>query len=151
MASAPKEYTPEITEDYYDTLSRKIQQRGDADVGRARGEALARGRAGDPFETSAVGMSRAGTSQELGDLYAGLNWNVAGLQREERLGGVERDFQAGEAEKERGFRETMAKRGYDFQNDFANTQNRRSQQAALWQIPLGAGSKALGAWAGGGF
>lgn len=146
---AKMEFTPEITEDLYNKLSRGIQKRGDLAVGQARGEALARGRAGDAFETSAVGGARAATRQSLADLDAGINFDIAGLSRQERLIGEGRDYASGEAAKERDFREMMAKRGYDWQRDMLNTQNRQSMQAALWQIPLQGAFKAGGAYLGG--
>ena len=131
-----QEYTPEITEDFYKNLAGRIQKRGEQDVGLARSESLARGLQGDPYEASAVGEARRGTSEELSDLESNLAWNVAGLGREERLLGEGRQYESAEAEKERGFKERMAKLYNDWENDQANTGYRRSYQSALWQAPL---------------
>lgn len=152
----PKEFTPEVNEDFYQSLARKIKDRGITRAGTARSEALSRGLGGDPYEASAVGLANQGTDAELGDLESNLAYNVAGLGREERLGqqarGYEvedRNFGAAEADKDRAFRERMARMGMDWQGDQANTANRRSMQAALWQIPLGGAAMGLGRWMGG--
>ncbi len=145
----PSEFTPEITSDLYNTLSKRISQRGVTTAGQARSEMLARGLGGDPSEASAVGIARNNTNNELDSLDANLNYNVAGLQREDRIHQGDQDFSAAESAKDRDFRERMARMGYDWQGDQANTANRRSQQAALWQIPLGAAAKAGGAYFGG--
>ncbi len=148
---AATEFTPELTADFYDKMSKRITARGETNAGRARSEALSRGLGGDPYEASAVGLARQGTQDELGSFDADLNYKIAGLNRDERLTKEGRAYDSEEAQKDRAFREKMAQMGYDWQGDQANTANRRSQQAAMWQIPLGAASKAAGAWAGGGF
>ena len=154
----PKEFTPELNEDLYNTLAKRISARGESSAGRARSEALSRGLGGDPYEASAVGMARQGTQDELGALDSDLAYRTAGFGREERLGREsrgyqveDRDFAAKEAEKERNFRETMALRNMDWQGDMANTANRRQQQAALWQLPFQVGGAVAGGWASGGF
>lgn len=148
----PREFSPELNEDLYNTLAKRITARGVTQAGQARSEALGRGLGGDPYEASAVGLARQGTNDELGNLDADLAYRAAGLNRDERIGRENREdtqlFQAGESEKDRNFRETMAKRQMDWQGDQTNTENRRGMQAALWQIPLGGAAKGFGAWMG---
>ncbi len=153
-----KEFTPELNEDLYNTLSKRITSRGETDAGRARSEALSRGLGGDPYEASAVGLARQGTQDQLGALDSDMAYKIAGLGREERLGHEQRGYQVedrdlgyAEDQKDRDFRERMAKMQQDWQGDQASTDNRRSQQAALWQTPFALGGAALGGWAGGGF
>lgn len=147
----PKEFTNEINEDFYQNLSKRIQGRGNVAVGQARGEALSRGLEGDPFEAQVVGAARSGTANELSDLDANIAYNVAGLGREERLIGEGRKYESEEAQKNRNAQFELARLGREFGADQANTANRRSMQAALWQIPAGLGGAALGGWASGGF
>lgn len=144
MPSTPLEFTPEITEDYYKKMARPIEERGASNVGLARSEALSRGLTGDPFESTGVGAARAGTSKELSDLYSGINFDVAGLARGERLTKEGQTFQAGESEKNRAFEERMARLGYGNQRDMLAQQNRYAQQQLPWQI----GGQALGIGAG---
>lgn len=138
------EYTPEINEDFYNRLSRRTSERGAQAVGQARSEALARGLEGDPFEASAVGSARAGTSNELADLDANLNYNVAGLRREERLGQQQRgyqvedrDFRAAQDERQRNFTERLARLGYaaadQLQSDKEGKEYRRGYQNFIRQ------------------
>lgn len=152
----PKEFTAEVNEDFYNSLARKIKDRGVTRAGTARSEALSRGLGGDPYEASAVGLANQGTDAELANLDSSLAYNVAGLGREERLSQQsrgwqveDRNFGAAENEKDRAFRERMARLNQDWMGDQANTENRRSMQAALWQIPLGGAAKGLGGWMGG--
>ena len=150
------EFTPEINEDFYNRLSRRISERGAQDVGRARGEALSRGLTGDPFEASAVGSARSATSNELADLDANLSYNVAGLQRQERLGKEQRGYQVedrdlgfAESVKNRDFQERMARLGYDQQRDMEALQNRRAYQGAIANAGVGIGKSLISAGIGG--
>lgn len=148
----PTEFTPEVNQDFYNTLSRRISERGAVQSGQARSEALSRGLGGDPYEAAAVGSARQGTANELNSLDSSLAYNVAGLNRDERITNFNREdtqaFQAGESEKDRAFRERMATLQNGWAGDAANTENRRGMQAALWQIPLGGAAKGFGAWMG---
>lgn len=149
----PIEFTPEITENFYNRLAKRISDRGSQRQGLARGQALERGLTGDPWEASAVGVAGNQTSQELADLDAKLSYDVAGLGREERLGQErrgyqveDRDFAAAEDEKRRAFEERLMNR----QGDMENTRNRRNLQSSLWQLPGQIGGMVLGGWAGSG-
>lgn len=154
MPSVPTEFTPEINEDFYNKLARGIQDQGARNVGTARSEALSRGLSGDAFEASAVGTARNNTSNQINDLNSGMNFELAGLQRDERLRGQsrdwqvqDRDFSANESEKNRALQERLARLGYSFQSDMANTQRRWNQQDFLPNL----GSYAGGAAADAGF
>lgn len=94
----PREYTPELQQQFYESMARPIEQRTAAGVGRKRGEALSRGLEGDPWETSAVGgVETAGTSA-LADLWSNISMQGAGMAREERMTGEGRQWQAGQAQ-----------------------------------------------------
>lgn len=152
----PQEFTPEINEDLYNSLSAKIKSRGVTRAGQARSEALSRGLGGDPYEASAVGLANQGTDSELNSLDSNLAYKVAGLNREERLGEKTRGwnvedrednqtFDAEQGEIDRAFREKMGRLGYDQRRDMEALQNRRGYQGALWN----AGASIVGKVAGG--
>jgi len=152
----PKEFTPEISEDYYNRLAGRIQKRGEQSVGLARGEALAAGREGDPYEGVLTGAARSSTSRELADLDANLAYQLAGLGREERLIGEGRGWQSAESQKEferdTAFRERMARLNETWQDEAESTANRRQMQQALWSLPatlIGAGAGFAGSYYGG--
>lgn len=150
----PQEYTPELTQAFYKKMARPIKQRGAQMVGKARGEMLARGMEGDPMEGLMTAGARAGTSQELADLYTGMGMQGAGMRREERLGETQRGWQTGErvggqewetgervggqewrsaeGEKSRAFNERMARIQHERMQDMAKTAQRRKYQEALW-------------------
>ena len=145
---AAMEFTPEINEDFYGRLAGRIARRTDAGVGQARGEALARGRQGDAFETSAVGMARGRGAEELNDLDAELAYKLAGMQREERLTKEGQVFQAGESQKDREAEER--EREFNWLRyggqaaDAAKTANRRAYQGALWSAGASAAGNVIG-------
>lgn len=147
----PQEFTPELNEDFVNRLAGRAEARGAVRQGQARSEALSRGLEGDVFESSAVGGARAETDQEIKDIEGDFAYNVAGLAREERLGkqnrGYEvedRNFSAGEAEKNRALQERLARLGYDFQQNRDDTSFRRSYQMAPFQIATSALGYGLG-------
>ena len=138
-----REFTPELTEEFYKRLAKPIQEQTAQNVGLARSEALSRGLEGDPFEAIGVGAARTGGARSLGELYAGLGMQGAGMAREERLGETERGWKAGETEKQRGwesqeaeklraFQEKMAQETYNRQRDYEALMNRRKYQSELW-------------------
>ncbi len=131
----PKEFTPEITEAFFNRLAGNIRKRGERNRGLARSEALSRGLERDPFERSAVSVQREKTKRAVGDLEADIGFRVAGLQREERIGTERREdvqsFQSGEADKDRAFREKLARLGFDFERDASKTRSRRDLQSGL--------------------
>jgi len=149
--SMPIEYTDELNNAFYEKLARPIEQRTATNVGRKRGEALARGLEGDPWESSAVGAAETAGTNALSDLWSNIGMQGAGMAREERLGGVQRDWQAGQAdigrqfqsaenEKLRGFQATMA------ELDRANQRRMKRSEGSGWGDVLGMG---LGMAAGG--
>lgn len=149
--SGPTEFTPEVNEDFYNKLARGIQTQGDQQVGQARGEALSRNLTGDPFEASATAMTRANTGNQLSDLKASTQYNVAGMARDERMMNTQRgwtkedqSFSAGEADKNRAMQERLARLGYSFQQDQSNTNFNRGMQMLPYQFAAGAGGTALG-------
>lgn len=142
------EFTPEITDDFYNKLAKGIENRGAMRQGQARSEALSRGLTGDPFEASATGAARAETDSELTGLGTDLAYNLAGMHRDERLTKEGRDYQSAESEKDRQFREKLARLGYDQSRDMEALQNRRGYQGALWNAGAQLGGKLLGAGAG---
>lgn len=142
MPSAPQEYTPEITEEFYNKLSRPIQQRTAERAGAKRGEALARGLAGDPWEASAVGGAEAEGDQQLSDLYSKLNYDVAGLQRDERLTGEDRAFRRAEAHDARAFQEKMARLGYQESQAQWGREKNLGWQKLPFELAAGGGAAA---------
>jgi len=90
---AALEYTPELDEKFRSAMTKRISDRGVSRAGAARSEALSRGLGGDPYEASSVGLANQGTDQELNAFDAQLGYNVAGLNREERLGTQQRGYQ----------------------------------------------------------
>ncbi|MCK5236574.1 MAG: hypothetical protein KAR06_06270 [Deltaproteobacteria bacterium] len=139
----PREFTPEINEDFYQKLARPIKRRTAANVAGARGAALSRGLEGDSYERGAVSAAQESGDAQLSDLFADIQYRGAGLEREERLTGEGRQFQTGEreagqefesaeGEKLRAFQERMGKLGYDRTRDLEALQNRRDYQGAIW-------------------
>jgi hypothetical protein len=141
MTTAPygQEFTPELEEGFLRRLTGGIQKRGDMARGNARREALDRGLEGDVWESSKVGLEEMDTREQIGNTEADFAYNLAGLRRDERLQGQQRkyqvedrDFAAGEAQKERDFNERMTRFGYGLYGDRMRTQNRYDAQASLW-------------------
>lgn len=150
------EYTPEITTNYLANLQKPIEERGIQNVGRARGEALRRGLTGDPFESLRVGTAINNTSNELTNANNNLAYNVAGLQREERMIGEKNAFESAEAEKQRKFQEQMAVMQNNYANNLLASQRQWAKQdnaANFWPNLLGntvslAGGVAAGKYLG---
>ncbi len=131
--SLPFEYTAEINEAFYQKLARPIKAAGATDLGQMRGSAVERGITGDMWEGAAEAGIRNNTANKLSDLNADMGFNIAGLQRDERLTKENRafttsertasqDWNSGEAAKGRTFQEYMAQLGY------GNDEKNRSQQ-----------------------
>ena len=106
------EYTPEITQNYLQSIQRPIQQAGAIGVGQARGAALRRGMAGDPFEALSVGAANNTMNTNLADANNNLAFNVAGQAQQERVGkeaqASNQAFTADQASQNRAFQEQMA-------------------------------------------
>lgn len=136
MPTYGSEFSPELDDKWLTRMMARYEQRGAADIGRARGEAIARGAGGDALEGSLVGSARTGLEDRLADLSANTAFQRAGLQREERLIGEGREFdregwrfQAEERNKDRSFQERMAHLGYQFESDAEAKANRRGYQS----------------------
>lgn len=155
MANAP-EFTPELSSSYlYDSLA-GIDQRGREDEGRASAEAASRGLLNQDYEASAIGGVRAGVARDRSKAIGDFNFNVAGLNREERLGDKsrsfaveDRDFAATEAEKQRAFTEKMARMGYLYNGEQADKNRSGTEQGAMMGGVFSLGSSALGGYLGG--
>ena len=138
----PKEFTPEMTEDFYKSLARPIEERTNLNVGRARSEALARGMEGDPFESLGVASARNAGADALGDLWSGISMQGAGMAREERMRNLEREdvqafgaeqtglgreWQSGESQKGRVWQSGESQKGRVWQSA-ENVENKRFQE-----------------------
>lgn len=148
----PTEFTPDMTREVLNSILGPIQQRGEARRGRARGEALSRGLEGDPYESSAIGLADATTSQEEGKAISDFNYNLANLGREDRQRGESRGwqvedimrsqgFQSSEADKDRAFRQMLSRE--------ANEQAEKNSTNELWGTAIGGLSMAAGSALGG--
>ena len=115
MPNMPQEFTPEMNQDFYDSLSRPIQERTDANVGKVRGEALARGLEGDPFESTGVSAVRNSGSNALADLWSNINMQGADKARQERMVGEGQDWQAGQSQLGRDFQSAESEKQRSFQ------------------------------------
>ena len=144
------EFGPELSEDYLKNLYQDIEATGAQREGQAKSEAIARGMAGDPTEGSLVGRARGETDRAKLGAKSDFFYNLAGMQRGERLGREQRgynvedrDFAAGEAEKDRSFRERMTMLGYD--------RDDKARKGNLMSTLVGAGGSLLGTALGGYF
>lgn len=146
------EYTPEITQDYLKQLQRPIQQQGAVDVGRARGEALRRGMAGDPFEALRVGAAQNTMNTNLANTNANLNFQVAGLQREERMGtenfNRESAFRSAESEKDRAFQQRMIQQQQEYAKQLENARRHAANRAFFPNLVSNIISTGAGAYLG---
>lgn len=146
------EFTPELDEQYLRRLLAPTEKRGEQFRQRRFSEALGRGLQGDPFESSAVGGADQATLEALANLEADFNFQRAGLTREERLIGEGREFQSGEAEKQRGFQASEAAKDRSLQNFLSGEKMRYLRQTGqdefLNSLIQGAGSVAGGFLAG---
>lgn len=131
MPAYPKEYTPEMTEDFYKSLARPIEEGTARNVGRARSEALSRGLEGDPFESLGVASARSRGTEALGDLWSGISMQGADRAREERMtnlnredtqaygaeqAGLGRDWQSRESGLGRTWQSGESQKGRDWQS-----------------------------------
>lgn len=149
------EYTPEITEDYLQSVLRPNREATAQNVGRARGEALRRGLEGDPYEALRVGAAQRTGALGEQDTRANLAFGVAGMRRDERVGEEkftrESEWTSGESEKGRSFQERMAERQHQYaqemaklQSDLARRKDPYSWNKAITDIGQNALSSAAG-------
>jgi len=153
MPSMPQEYTPEMTQNFYESLSRPIEERTRLNVGKARSEALARGMEGDPFESLGVASARNQGAQQLGDLWSGISMQGADKARQERMtkegrdwqtteNAEAREWQSQEADAGRAFQEKMTQTNYDNSVGMLNRNNRNAYQSEIWNTLAGIGKGA---------
>lgn len=153
------EYTPEITEDYLQSVLRPNKEATDQAVGRARGEALRRGLEGDPYEALRVGAAERTGALGAQDTRANLAFNVAGLRRDERMGEEkftrESEWTSGESEKGRAFDERMqimqnqyGREMARLQSDLARRKDPYSWSKAFTRIGQNAAASGAGALLG---
>lgn len=147
----PAEYTPEINQDYLANLLKGVDTEAAAQRGRARSEALARGLEGDVFEASAVGAVDSAALNEKSALKSDLAFKMAGLNRDERLMGQQRDWQvedrnfaATQREADRRLQEKLAVMGFDAARDSAESGLFGDIAGGI----IGAGGAALGGYLG---
>ena len=146
------EYTPEITQDYLKTLQTPILAQGAQDVGRARGEALRRGMAGDPFEALRVGAAQRTMNTNLSNANANLGFQVAGVAQQERVGVENREdaqtFQSVEREKQNAFSERMAQIQRDWEAQMQRAKERAEKRSFWPNLLSGVVSTGAGIYAG---
>jgi hypothetical protein len=154
MAAYAGEYTPEVTQNYLKSLQQPIQQQGAVDVGQARGEALRRGMAGDPFEALRVGAAQNTMNTNMANTNANLAFNVAGQAQQERVGKEnlqsQQTFQDTEQQKQNAFATQQAAVQQQYALQLAKYQQKQ-QQNQFWPNLIsnvvgygaGAGIKAL--------
>lgn len=146
-----QEFTPELDENLLSRMRQKIQKQGVQDRGRGTREALERNLQGEAWEGSRRGSVDAGTLDAMANLEADFAYRRAGLQREERLAGVERGWRSEESQKGRQFeaeqsatdralQERLARMGYDYNAE----QRKKARREAL----MGAAGGAIGTYVG---
>lgn len=160
MANYAGEFTPEITNDYLSRLEQSYAKTRDVNAGRARGDALSRGLEGDPMEAIGVLGADNQYAQSVGDSYANLAMQVAGMGRDERLTDEGNQYKtseriateawkSGEADKQRSFDERMQAAELAYRREVDRKKNRTNWGSIIGGT-LGAGAGALsgGGWKG---
>ena len=149
---APQEFSPELSQDFLDNLTRPIEKRGAEDEGRAYSEAASRGLSGQAFAGSLVGAAREGTADRKSRAVSDFNYNLANMTREERLRDQGREweladqqFAAAEAEKARAFQARLAEMGYAARREESDKEFKSSIISSF----AGAGGQAAGMYLGG--
>jgi hypothetical protein len=141
--SLPIGYTPASLGAYFQGQLDPIQRQTAQNVGSAQTSAIARGLAGTPTETGAVG-----TAQHYGDIASNqalgnLSMNMAGLANQDALIKSQQDWQSGENALNRDQATKLAQMGYNFGGNQAATANRYGYQSGI--AGLAAGAAGLGA------
>lgn len=128
MATLAPEFTPELTESFLKGRLDDIGKQESIQEGQATSEAASRGLAGQAYEASLVGSARAGAASERDRAIGAFNYDVANLNRQERLTKEERDYSTTESQKERDFQSSMAEKGYAAQRAAARQEHIWGQQ-----------------------
>ncbi len=142
----PQEYTPELNEDFLERLLRPVKEAGSRRAAATRASFRDRGFGGDFAEFAGGELEDIETAHKVADLSADFNYNVAGLDREERLTREGRDFSVLDREDRQAFDADQRQRDREFQKWM-----RPGQNNDLLEKLLQVGGSALGTYAAGGF
>jgi hypothetical protein len=134
---APKEYTPELTADFLAGTLDQISDIYRQEEGRATAEAGARGLLGQTQGDMMVGQTRTARARGMSDAILNFNMGVAGLNREERLTREGREWEAGEAQKERDAREGLAVKLANMGYAYGDSSARRDYQYGMKGLVAG--------------
>lgn len=129
------EYTPEITAQFRESLRRPEMEREAQNIGKVRGEALRRGMEGDPFESLGVAAERKATGERLSDIDANMAYNVAGMQREERMGAEQFGRQKELTQMQNAQREREMSLQNNYNKEMMKFQNRLQRKSMWEQLP----------------
>ena len=140
MPAYAQEFTPELDEAFLQRLKQPIAQRGEMRRGAATRGALERGLESDPYGASARGLADAETDSEMGDLESDFGYRLAGMKREERLLGEDRDWRTSERLAIEG--NERAERDKD--RWYGNEARRSASNDSFLNSLIGGGSKLLG-------
>ena len=143
------EMTPEVGQEYLASRLREIGLEGRQAAGQATAGAMARGLGGQAAYGSQMGQVQEGISAQREKTLGDYAYNVAGLQRQERLTDEERAYQSSEKEKDRAMQEKLAQMGYAWQSGEGEAQRGygkvQGQQGAVVGALTGLASMGLGA------
>lgn len=143
-----REYTPELTSEFLSGRLADIEDLYREEEGRRTAELGARNLLGQTQGDMAIGQVRGKRVRALSDAITGFNMDVAGLNREERLTREGREWEAGEAQKERDAREGLAVKlanmGYAYGDASARRDMIRGQQGMLYGAGIKLGTNLIG-------
>ncbi len=127
----PIGYTQDTLQNYYKSLINPIDQDTARQAGGARTDAAARGLEGTATETGGVAAANYYGGLRKDAAASGLAFNMAGLSNQDALIKQQQDWQHNESQLSRDATERLAKMGYDFKADQANTDWRHQYQGAV--------------------
>lgn len=143
-ANLPVGYTPDSLNSYFQGQLAPIDQQTAQNVGSAQTSAVARGLAGTPTETGAMGTAKYYGDLAKNQAAGSLAMNMAGLSNQDALIKGQQQWQSGENTLARQQQLQLANLGYGFQTGENRQQNIWGQQAGL----AGLGSNMAGSAAG---
>lgn len=124
----PREYSPEMTRSYLDSVLTQVDTQEGEDEGLARREAAAGGLAGIGSLGGKVGAARRGAADRKSQITSAFDLDVANKDREERMIGQKENFQADQAQKDRDLREKLA------QMEFQQASGRQASQQGFERV-----------------